>query len=283
MRIFTDTSSLRQHLQPLRHGARRIGLVPTMGNLHEGHLYLVDCARQQSGHVVATIFVNPMQFGPNEDLERYPRTPGQDQEQLQAHGCDALFMPPVAEMYPRGLEQQTRVVVPELAGLHCGAARPGHFDGVATIVSKLFNLVQPDLAFFGLKDYQQLLIIRQMAADLCFPLDIIGVPTQREPSGLALSSRNQYLSAEERQQAPRLYQSLQQLRTAIVGGERDYRNMELSAQKTLASTLVKPEYIAICNAATLQPAKEQDKALVILAAIRLGSTRLIDNITLTLP
>lgn len=282
MQIFSDTRSLRQHLQPLRQAGKRVGLVPTMGNLHAGHMRLVEQARQDSDIVVATIFVNPMQFGPDEDLQRYPRTPEDDLALLAEHACDVVFMPAVEVMYPNGLQQQTVVSVPALSERHCGTGRPGHFDGVATVVSKLFNLVQPDLAFFGQKDYQQLAIIRKLCADLCFAISIIGVETVREASGLALSSRNHYLSEAEKVEAGRLSQTLRECAGLIGEGERNYAKLELFFQKNLNSNMLHTEYFSICNASTLEPASPDDRELVILAAVHIGSTRLIDNITLIL-
>lgn len=282
MQIFHDSQELRQYLQQYRADEQRIALVPTMGNLHEGHLTLVDMARSVSDHIVASIFINPLQFGAGEDLDRYPRTPQEDVNSLLARGCDCVFMPPVEAVYPRGLENQTLVHVPGLSEGHCGASRPGHFDGVATVVSKLFNLVQPDLAFFGQKDYQQLQIIRRMTADLCFPVEIIGVPTCREADGLAMSSRNSYLDAGQRSIAPKLYATLETLAERIRTGERDYRRLESEASKQLQAAGLHPDHVTICHAETLAPATADDHGLVILAAAYLGDTRLIDNMTLTL-
>lgn len=282
MKIYHDSQQLRQHLLQYRHDEQCIALVPTMGNLHEGHLTLLDRARSVSDHIVTSIFINPLQFGAGEDLDHYPRTPQEDIASLEARGCDSIFMPPVEEIYPRGLQDQTLVRVPGLTEGHCGASRPGHFDGVTTVVSKLFNLVQPDLAFFGQKDYQQLQVVRRMTADLCFPVEIIGVPVCREPDGLAMSSRNSYLDASQRATAPALYATLQTLAERIRTGERDYRRLESAAETDLQTAGMRPDYVHICHADTLAAATESDATLVILGAAYLGDTRLIDNVTLTL-
>lgn len=283
MEVFEHKEALRAHLESVRKAEARIGLVPTMGNLHEGHLALIRAARQGCDHVVASIFVNPLQFGPNEDFTRYPRTLERDAAMLQAEGCHTLFAPTVNEIYPQGLESQTVVSVPELSELYCGATRPGHFNGVATIVCKLFNIVAPHEAFFGLKDYQQLLIIRKMAADLCLPLRIHGIPIQREASGLALSSRNAYLTEQQKAIAPALYRQLRETRKALLAGSLNFSDLEQNAQKTLEGAGMRVDYFNIAHAATLLPATPYDKDLVILGAVYLGSTRLIDNIGVTLP
>lgn len=283
MRIFEHAEALRAHLADVRHSGRRVALVPTMGNLHAGHLALVEAARERDCHVVASIFVNPMQFGPGEDFERYPRTFEQDVASLRAAGCDTLFAPDVLEVYPGGLDSQTVVSVPELSELHCGASRPGHFNGVATVVCKLFNLVAPDHAFFGRKDYQQLLIIRKMVEDLCMPVCITGVPTVREADGLALSSRNGYLDAAQRSAAPALYRALCETAQALEAGTASFTELEQASANALRSAGFKPDYFTICHARTLLPATPYDKDLVILAAAWLGDTRLIDNLCVSLP
>lgn len=283
MEVFEHTDALRAHLDTVRGDGRRIALVPTMGNLHAGHLALIGAARERCAHVVATIFVNPLQFGPGEDFERYPRTFETDMEKLLAAGCDTLFAPTVNEIYPGGPRSQTLVSVPELSELYCGAARPGHFNGVATVVCKLFNLVAPQEAFFGLKDYQQLLIIRRMVKDLCLPIAIRGVPIQREASGLALSSRNAYLSAGEKALAPALYAQLCSTRADLLAGASRFTDLEQAAQKRLESLGMKVDYYNICHAHSLLPATPYDKDLVILAAVWLGGTRLIDNERVRLP
>ena len=280
MRVITDSTTLRDALHPLRQRGQRIALVPTMGNLHEGHLALITEARKHASFVVCTIFVNPMQFGPTEDLDAYPRTLEQDIARLEAAGCHALFTPSMAEMYPLGHQQHTVVSVPGLSEGYCGASRPGHFDGVATVVCKLFNLVQPDTAVFGLKDYQQFLVIRRMVADLCLPIALVGVPTQREPSGLALSSRNGYLSAEEKARAATLVRSLREAASALQSGTA-VAVVEAQASRTLQEAGFRPDYFSVCHAQTLAPATAQDDDLVILAAAWMGKTRLIDNLTLS--
>lgn len=282
MKTFHDSQQLRQHLLPYRQDGQRIALVPTMGNIHEGHLTLLDKAASVSDHIVTTIFVNPLQFGPDEDLDRYPRTPEADIASLAARGCDTLFMPSVDTIYPDGLRQQTKVQVAGLTEAHCGESRPGHFDGVTTVVSKLFNLVQPDLAFFGQKDYQQLQVIRKMTMDLCFPVEIIGVPTCREPDGLAMSSRNSYLDSSQRSKAPLLHALLQQVAADIQAGERHYRRLESAAVAELQKAGMHPDYVHICHATTLAPASEDDHSLVILASAYLDDTCLIDNVTLSI-
>ena len=278
MKILSTIAQLREQISAWRKNGERIAFVPTMGNLHNGHLKLVDIAKTHADRVIVSIFVNPMQFGKNEDLDNYPRTLDADCAGLTSHGADAVFTPTPDMMYPRGLEVQTFVEVPELGDLHCGASRAGHFRGVSTIVCKLFNLVQPDVACFGQKDYQQLAIIRQMVTDLSMPIDIIGVPTERAADGLALSSRNGYLTPEQRAIAPKLYQLLQQLRSQVLAGEHDYRVLELQTKQQLTDAGFKPDYIDISerNYLTLADSASQEK--VILAAAWLGTTRLIDNL-----
>lgn len=287
MKLFKTAASLQTDLRTLRLAGRRIGLVPTMGNLHAGHLSLVEQAKQHCDYVVVTIFVNPLQFGPNEDFERYPRTFDADSEQLNAAGCDAVFVPSVAEMYPKGLDQQTVVSVPALSNLHCGASRPGHFAGVCTVVNKLFNLTGPDQAFFGDKDFQQLLIIKKMVADLCMPIVVTGVPIHRETSGLAMSSRNSFLSPAQKKTAANLYASLTQAKSSILDDNcRTYKKLTQSLKKTLTETGMEVDYLSVCNARTLEPASLGDTELVILSAVYLGKepqrTRLIDNVRLSL-
>ena len=253
-----------------------------MGNLHEGHLSLITEAKKQADCVIASIFVNPMQFGANEDLDAYPRTLEADTAALAKQGCDLLFAPNANEVYPQGLSMQTRIEVPELGDAHCGASRPGHFVGVATVVAKLFNMVQADVAIFGEKDFQQLAIIRKMAQDLCFPIDIIGVATSRESSGLARSSRNGYLSTDEKQRAAEVYQCLLVIRDAILAGNKDFKLLSQQAQERLSKAGFRPDYVNIANARTLAPATVEDTSLVILIAAYMGTTRLIDNLSLQL-
>lgn len=249
-----------------------------MGNLHPGHLHLVREARRHAQRVVVSIFVNPLQFAAGEDLDRYPRTLSEDQRLLQAEGADLLFAPEPDDLYPEGQAAHTRVHVPVLADMLCGAQRPGHFDGVATVVCKLLNLVRPDLALFGAKDYQQLLVIRRMARDLALSVAIRGVATVREADGLAMSSRNGYLDPAERQQAPALYRELRHLADRLAAGEGDCPALERETARRLECAGLPPDYVAIRRAEDLQPPQPQDQALVVLAAVRLGATRLIDNI-----
>ncbi len=279
MKTIHTIADLRTALKPTRLSGQKIALVPTMGNLHQGHIKLVETARRQADTVVASIFVNPLQFGANEDLDSYPRTLASDQEKLMAAGCDLLFAPGVSEVYPEGQDNQTLVEVPGLSDLHCGASRPGHFRGVTTVVCKLFNIVQPDLAVFGLKDYQQVAVIRKMVRDLCIPVDIVGVPTERAGSGLALSSRNGYLSADELAIAPLLQQTLQQTADAVRNGTTDFSALEQQAQQQLEAGGFQRDYYRILCRDSLQPPEAGDvRPLVILAAARLGPARLIDNL-----
>lgn len=278
MNILDSVAALRAQITTWRQAGERIAFVPTMGNLHNGHFKLVDIARHHADRVICSIFVNPMQFGKNEDLDKYPRTLDADIAGLTAHQADALFTPTPEIMYPRGLDVQSYVEVPLLGDLHCGASRAGHFRGVSTVVSKLFNLVQPDVACFGQKDYQQLAIIRQMVTDLSFPIEIIGVPTERAADGLALSSRNGYLTAEQRQQAPALYQILLKTKAAITAGQHDYRALEQQAKAALQAAGFMPDYFNISHQQHLTLAQTASESKVILAAAALGNTRLIDNL-----
>lgn len=281
MRTLREIPALREALGEFRRRDQRIALVPTMGNLHEGHLALVESARRQAEVVIATIFVNPMQFSPDEDLDAYPRTLEADQSQLEEAGCDLLFAPDTSLLYPRGLAHQTRVCVPEVSEGLCGGARPGHFDGVATVVSILFNLVQPDVACFGEKDYQQLAVIRKLVTDLHFPIEIVGVPIVRAEDGLALSSRNGYLDADQRRRAPTLYRALCQARDALEAGEPSAAVLD-AAQAQLREAGFVPDYLEL-RAADLGPVNDTTHDAVLLAAAQLGGARLIDNLTLTLP
>lgn len=278
----TEIAELRYAVKELKSKGKVIGLVPTMGNLHAGHLKLIAQAKQQCDWVICSIFVNPMQFGPDEDLAAYPRTLDQDKAGLASAGCDCLFYPEESEIYPNGLCTQTVVSVTELGNLHCGNSRPGHFDGVTTIVSKLFNICQPDVAYFGLKDYQQYLIIQKLVADLLFPVALVGIETEREFDGLAISSRNNYLTAEQRQLAPALYRTLQAMSAALKAGDRNYTAIQERGYEFLGKAELKPDYLAICNASTLEPARKIDTNLIILGAVYIGKTRLIDNVRVTL-
>lgn len=278
MKLLTTSAQLREQIAIWRRNGERIAFVPTMGNLHQGHFRLVDVAKQKADRVIVSIFVNPMQFGKNEDLDKYPRTLDADCSGLTNHGADAVFTPTPDMMYPRGLDVQSFVEVPLLGDLHCGASRAGHFRGVSTIVCKLFNLVQPDIACFGMKDYQQVAIVRQMVSDLSLPIEIVGVATERAEDGLALSSRNGYLTKEQRAIAPKLYQVLQQLRNTIIAGNHDYRSLEQQTRLQLNAMGFTSDYINIANQQDLSLACSPEQDKVILAAVSLGKTRLIDNI-----
>lgn len=270
--------ALREHLRRARQNGQRIALVPTMGNLHAGHMSLIDTAKQHADFIVASIFVNPLQFGPNEDLDSYPRTLADDQAKLSAAGCALLFTPTDTLMYPHGTANHTLVHVPGVSEGLCGGSRPGHFDGVATVVSKLFNMVQPDLAVFGEKDFQQLAVIRKMVSELNLPLEIISAPIVRDADGLALSSRNGYLDAAQRKIAPALHECLQQSVARIQAGERDYTALLQQTSTALKSAGLQPDYLELREAHSLQPANADSHELVLLAAAFLGKTRLIDNI-----
>ncbi|MEX0900280.1 MAG: pantoate--beta-alanine ligase [Gammaproteobacteria bacterium] len=256
----------------------RVALVPTMGNLHAGHLALIDAAHEHADHVVASVFVNPLQFGPSEDFGRYPRTPNEDRASLAEAGVALLFTPSTAEMYPDGVDGARRIEVPaSLGGILDGATRPGHFDGVATVVRLLFDLVEPDVAVFGEKDFQQLLVIRWLVHNFRLPIEIIGLPTVREPDGLALSSRNQYLSADERAQAPAIFTALTAIAGAIREGHHDWDHLETHGRNALTGAGLRPDYFEIRNADDLSAPIAGDP-LVILTAAHLGETRLIDNL-----
>ncbi|HEY4367354.1 MAG TPA: pantoate--beta-alanine ligase [Steroidobacteraceae bacterium] len=278
MQIITRLDELRSRIAQWRRSGERIAFVPTMGNLHAGHGNLVRQAAQFADRVVVSIFVNPLQFGPNEDFAAYPRTPDEDRRMLEQLNVDLLFIPEVDDMYPRGQAATARVQVPDLDSILCGAFRPGHFTGVATIVTKLLNLVQPDMALFGEKDFQQLMIIRRATTDLCMPIQIVGVPTMREPDGLAMSSRNRYLTPEQRALAPRIFQELERARKALEGGARNFSALELAGSQALQQAGFRPDYFSILDAATLGAPDKAEDGLVILTAARIGRARLIDNV-----
>ncbi len=278
METLHTLEALRAFTAAWRRAGDRIALVPTMGNLHEGHLGLVRHARGLADAVVASVFVNPMQFGPGEDFESYPRTLEADRERLQAEGTDALFAPGADELYPRGTEGHTRVHVPGLSEVLCGASRPGHFDGVATVVAKLLGAAEPDVAVFGEKDFQQLQVVRRMVADLCMNVAIEGAPTARAPDGLALSSRNAYLDAEERERAPALHRTLEAVRERLEAGERDFAALERDAAAALERHGFRPDYVAVRRRSDLAVPAAGDDDLVVLAAAHLGRARLIDNV-----
>ena len=257
-------------------------MVPTMGNLHAGHISLLAGARFRADRVIASVFVNPMQFGPAEDFAAYPRTLDEDQGLLAEAHCDLLFAPTAEQMYPDGGAQPTLISVRGLSTVLCGQFRPGHFDGVATVVAKLFNIVNPDVAVFGEKDYQQFVIIRRMAADLMLPVEIVGAPTVRAPDGLALSSRNRYLSPRERDLAPAIHCALRATVTRIDAGARDFLPMESAGWQALAVAGLRPDYFAVRDAADLQAPRASSRELVVLTAARLGKARLIDNLRVPL-
>lgn len=272
---------LREAVQAARRSGKRIGFVPTMGNLHAGHISLIDAAKEQTDFVVSSIFVNPLQFDDQNDLARYPRTLPQDQEKLATANCDLLFAPGVDEMYPNGQAGMSKVTVPVVTDCLCGASRPGHFDGVATVVTKLFNMVQPDQAFFGEKDFQQVAVIRKFVADLNIPVAITSVATRRDSDGLALSSRNGYLTSEERAQAAKLQQTLQEIASALRQQQPIAKTLSAAKQRLQEYGFI-PDYIEVRRANDLQEASQNDSEVVILAAAHLGKARLIDNISLVL-
>ena len=282
MHTVRTIADVRSMVRLWRGQGERIAFVPTMGNLHAGHMHLVNQAKHRADRVVVSIFVNPMQFGAGEDFASYPRTLSEDSIKLAENGAHLLFVPEAGELYPRGVAAATRVEVPGISDILCGASRPGHFTGVATVVNTFINIVQPDMALFGEKDYQQLLVIRRVVADLCLPVTVVGVPTVREADGLAMSSRNSYLTAEERACAPQLYQMLCQVRDRIQGGEADYASIESEAGQALITAGFRPDYVSVRRAEDLMPASAADQTLAILAAARLGKTRLIDNLSIEL-
>ena len=274
-------SSLRAAVSSARKEKKTIAFVPTMGNLHQGHLELVKVAKQQADLVVVSIYVNPTQFGASEDLSSYPSTPEEDARLLAEVGADLLFLPSQETMYPGELEKQTVVYVPEMGDRYCGQDRPEHFYGVTTVVSRLFNMVQPDVAVFGKKDYQQLAIIRRIVKDLAFPVEVVGVNTIRSNEGLALSSRNGYLTKEELDIAPKLQEGLQILADGL-RNNKAIEQLEKEAQQTLLEVGFQPHYLTVCRQSDLMPAEQGDTELVILAAAQLGKARLIDNLEVIL-
>ncbi len=282
MRTYDTNAKLQAALGAFRQKGLTIAFVPTMGNLHEGHLDLVRRARTLCDIVVVSIFVNPLQFGPNEDLDAYPRTLAADKEKLFSEGTHVLYAPGVEQIYPEGMATHTQVRVPDLSETLCGSSRPGHFDGVTTVVSKLFNIVRPDTAVFGEKDFQQLSIVRKMVKDLCMPIEIVGVATARDADGLAKSSRNGYLTDSERKIAPVLHQTLLSCREAIACGFDNFLQLESHARMQLLQAGFDPDYFEIRDARTLRTVTETTEEIAILAAARLGRTRLIDNVRLAL-
>jgi pantoate--beta-alanine ligase len=278
MQTVTDAAAIRAAIRGWRAAGQNVGFVPTMGNLHAGHHSLLKLARARADRVVASVFVNPTQFGPGEDFERYPRTLAQDQAGLAEAGCDILFAPEVSTMYPFGPAASVSIHVPVITDTLEGAHRPGHFDGVATVVAKLFSLVQPDIAVFGQKDFQQLKVIERMVADLSLSVKVMSAPTLRDEDGLALSSRNQYLSPQERARAPQIYATLVQMRELFRQGHA-WQALEQAAKARLERAGFVPDYVAIRRAEDLtEPAPAEREGLVALVAARLGATRLIDNL-----
>ncbi len=283
MQTITKLQELRKTVRDHRLNRKKIAMVATMGNLHEGHIALIHQAKELADIVIATIFVNPLQFGSGEDLEKYPKTLEADKEQLISAGCHLLFAPTETEVYPHGRDNQTIVEVPATSNLYCGSSRPGHFQGVATVVCKLYAMIQPDVAVFGQKDYQQLHIIRQMTQDLSIDVEVVGSPTKRNSEGLALSSRNGYLTQAEREKATALYRTLQETKQQLEAGCSDFPLLCETAQANLESQGFKRDYFVIANANTLMLAQPGDKHLVLLAAAYMGAARLIDNQVVDLP
>ena len=282
MKVFHTVTGLRDALNKDRRQGLRIGFVPTMGNLHDGHLALITQARETNDIVVCSIFVNALQFGLNEDWDKYPRTYESDCDKLREAGCDYLFHPDDIEMYPNGLDTQSRVICPTMSDVLCGASRPGHFEGVTTVVSKLFNIVQPDEAIFGIKDYQQLAVIRRMAEDLCMPVQISAAPIHRESDGLAMSSRNSYITDDERPRVTVLKQSLEWIAEQIGAGNKDFNQLEASARQKIIEAGFSIDYVTISNSKTLDPAANDDLEITILGAMFTEAARLIDNLSVDL-
>lgn len=287
MEIVTQTSELKSLLKPIQKKGQSIGFVPTMGNLHDGHLSLVRAAKQVCDIVVTSIYINPTQFGPSEDFNQYPRTEANDRQRLSLANNDILFLPTSTDMYPNGEPGYVNICVPKISRTLCGISRPHHFDGVALVVSKLFNMVMPNIAFFGNKDFQQLLVIKQLTQELAFPIEIIGVPIARELNGLAMSSRNQYLSSPQKQTAGALYQQLthtkEQLTLKLLTINTPKFDVYLkSSIEELAAKGFKVEYFEVRNQSDLSIPKQGDKALILLIAAKLGQTRLIDNLPVDL-
>jgi len=282
MDVAITVAEVRARVRAWRDAGQRIALVPTMGNLHAGHLSLLAAARHRADRVIASVFVNPMQFGPAEDFAAYPRTLADDTGLLAEAHCDLLFAPPVEQVYPDDGVQPTLITVRGLATVLCGQFRPGHFDGVATVVAKLFNIVAPDVAVFGEKDFQQFIIIRRMTSDLMLPVEIVGAPTVRAADGLALSSRNRYLSPDERAIAPAIHRALRAAVQRIDAGDRDYLAIESAGWQALAVAGLRPDYFAVRDAEDLAPPEPTSRELVVLAAARLSRTRLIDNLRVSI-
>lgn len=282
MQVFHHISSLRAALAGERKAGKRIGFVPTMGNLHNAHLELVKIAQKSCDIVVTSIFVNPLQFGLNEDWDKYPRTLAADSAKLESVGCNYLFCPDEKEIYPNGMAEQTRVIVPTMTDVLCGASRPGHFEGVTTVVTKLFNIVQPDEAVFGIKDFQQLAVIRRMVEDLCIPIKITAGEIFRETDGLAMSSRNGFITPDERPKVAVLNRSLNEIKQAITDGRRDFTVLVTEARTQIEAAGFRVDYISICNSRTLEMAAHDDREITILGAMYTQGARLIDNVSVVL-
>ena len=282
MQIYHHIDSLRDSLKKDRLAGKSIGFVPTMGNLHDAHIELVKMAQKTNDVVVCSIFVNGLQFGLNEDWDQYPRTFEADCQRLREVGCDYLFHPDDLEMYPNGLETQSRVVCPTMTDVLCGASRPGHFEGVTTVVTKLFNIVQPDEAVFGIKDFQQLAVIRRMVEDLCMPIQITAGDIHREPDGLAMSSRNSYITEDERPLVIQLNRSLNWAKEQIIEGRRDFDVVQAEAVQQIQSAGFRIDYFSICESKTLNSAAVDDQQITILGAMYTQGARLIDNVSLDL-
>ncbi|MEW6997551.1 pantoate--beta-alanine ligase [Colwelliaceae bacterium BS250] len=281
MQTVDNISALRDQIGAWRKQGLKVAFVPTMGNLHAGHISLVEEAHKHADKVVASIFVNPMQFGINEDIDNYPRTMEDDKQKLISAKTDLLFIPTPEIMYPKGLAKQTYVEVPDVSDGYCGESRPGHFRGVSTIVCKLFNLVQPDVACFGLKDYQQVQVIQLMVEDLSMPIEIVAVPTKREESGLAMSSRNNYLTNEQKEIAANLNKTMRWVAQQLQHNN-DYNEISAQASQQINAAGMRTDYLHICHAKTLNPATSHDQEIVILVAAHCGNARLIDNIQVNL-
>ncbi|MYM63502.1 pantoate--beta-alanine ligase [Pseudomaricurvus sp. HS19] len=282
MQIFHHIASLRDALKTERLAGKRIGFVPTMGNLHAAHIELVKQAQQTNDIVVCSIFVNGLQFGLNEDWDKYPRTFEADCQRLRDAGCDFLFHPDDREMYPNGMDTQTRVICPTMTDVLCGASRPGHFEGVTTVVTKLFNIVQPDEAVFGVKDFQQLAVIRRMVEDLCMPVQITAGTIHREADGLAMSSRNGFITPEERPRANQLNKSLNWVAGQIRDGRRDFELLESEARAQIEAAGFRVDYLTVSDSRTLNPAAVDDTEITILGAMYTSGARLIDNVSVEL-
>jgi pantoate--beta-alanine ligase len=278
METTNTIAAVRERVRAWHRDGLRVAFVPTMGNLHAGHVSLIEAARRHGDRFVASIFVNPMQFGPNEDFAHYPRTPTQDERMLDAAGCNLMFMPDVTEVFPNGPENATRIEVPWLSRILDGEHRPGHFDGVSTIVAKLFHIVEPDIAVFGEKDFQQLIVIRRVVDDLCIPVEIIGAPTVRDVDGLAMSSRNQYLTTAERKLAPRIYEILTGVGKRLQAGDSDFAGLERAGLQALEAAGFRSDYFAIRQAQDLKAPRPDTGHLVVLTAVRMSKARLIDNV-----